>query len=301
MKKNTVTAKLFGIKAIPYWYIAPFVIIYLIFQLAPIIYTFVISLFSWNGFDSANRAFIGLQNYASLLHDARFWKALKNTVVLMVLIIPAQLILGMLLSLLLYDKRTKHAGLFRLFCFLPYLTAPVAVGVIFSILFDTNYGVINKILGLFGVAAVGWTTAPFPTKMLVALVVIWQNFGYSAILFMAGLTNINPDLLEAASIDGANSWKKFFHVTLPLLRPTVIFVVLTTMISCFQLFDVPYLMFPNMVGGPDSAVLTGMGLMYDTAFGSVMQFGYGAAISYALFLVIAIISWVSNKIMAEKE
>lgn len=301
MRISKARRNIFSVKTIPYWFIAPFIIIYLVFQLAPVVYTFVISLYDWNGFDSGNKVFIGLQNYAALFKDVRFWSALKNTVQLMLMIIPIQLVLGLLLAVLLHEKRVKGTGLFRLLCFLPYITAPVAIGVIFSILFDTNYGVANKILGLLGVAGIGWTTSAFPAKCLVALVVIWQNFGYTAILFMAGLTNINPDLLEAGAIDGASRSQRFRHITLPLLRPTIIFVVLTTMISCFQLFDIPYLLFPNVVGGPDNSVLTGMSLMFDTAFGSVMRFGYGAAISYALFLFIAVISWVSNKLMEEKE
>lgn len=293
--------RIINIKNTPYLYITPFIAIYVIFQLVPIIYTLYISFFDWNGYDSANRVFIGLQNYISLFHDARFWKALVNTFEFMLMIIPVQLGLGMILAVFLYESTTKLTGTFRLLCFLPYITAPVAVGVIFSILFDSNYGVINKILELIGVGKIGWTIAVIPAKILIALVVIWQNFGYTSILFMAGMTNINPELLEAGSIDGANRRQQFFYITLPLLRPTVIFVVLTTMIGCFQLFDIPYLLFPKMPGGPESAVLTGMGLMFDTAFGSVSKYGYGAAISYALFIFIAIISWLSNKLMEDKE
>lgn len=300
MKTKNGRRKIFNVKTMPYWFIAPFIIIYVVFQLAPVVYTFVISLFDWNGFDSSNKILVWLQNYGSLLKDTRFWRALLNTVELMIMIIPLELVIGMLLAILLYEKSTKGKGVFRLLCFLPYITAPVAIGVIFSILFETNYGMINKMLKMIGLAGVGWTTAAFPAKCLVALVVIWQNFGYTAVLFMAGLTNINTDLLEASEIDGATNWQRFRYITLPLLKPTVVFVVLTTMINCFQLFDIPYLLFPNVVGGPDNSVLTGMGLMFDTAFGSVSKYGYGAAISYALFLFIAIISWVSNKLMEEK-
>lgn len=290
----------------PYFFISPYFLIYFAFSLFPIAYTFYISLTSWNGFSSP--VFIGLKNYLTLIGDRRFYGALSNTLILMLMIIPLQIALAMLVAILLSSKIMPAKGTFRLLNFLPYLTTPVALGIIFGIIFDWQFGVVNQILsGLHLVKEnVNWLGRPWPARIMVSLITIWKYYGYTAVLFMAGITNINPSLYEAAEIDGVNALQKFSRITVPLLRPTIIFVILTTMIGCFQIFDEPLMIFSTagssgMVGGPNNAVLTGVWMIYDTAFGNILRFGYGAAIAYGLFVFIAILTVGVNRLMQRRE
>jgi multiple sugar transport system permease protein/cellobiose transport system permease protein len=290
----------------PYLFISPYFFIYIAFSLFPIIYTFYISLTSWNGFSSP--VFIGLKNYLVLILDRRFYSALRNTLILMLMIIPLQIVLAMFVAVLLSSSIMPAKGTFRLLNFLPFLTTPLALGIIFGIMFDWQFGAVNQLLGLLGLVKenINWLGKPWPARIMVSLITVWKYYGYTAVLFMAGITNINPSLYEAAEIDGVNAVQKFARITVPLLRPTIIFVVLTTMIGCFQIFDEPLMIFStsgssSMVGGPDNAVLTGVWMIYDTAFGNILRFGYGAAIAYGLFVFIAVLTVGVNRRMQRRE
>jgi multiple sugar transport system permease protein/cellobiose transport system permease protein len=290
----------------PYLFITPYFAIYIAFSLFPIVYTFYISLVSWNGFSSP--VFVGFKNYLTLLADRRFFGALTNTLILMLMIIPVQIGLGMFLAVLLSSNSMIGKGSFRLLNFLPYLTTPVALGIIFGIIFDWQFGAINQILSGLGLVKenINWIGKPWPARIMVSLVTIWKYYGYTAVLFIAGITNINPSLYEAAEIDGVNGLQKFAHITVPLLKPTIIFVVLTTMIGCFQIFDEPLMIFStagssSMVGGPDQAVLTGVWMIFDTAFGNILRFGYAATVAYGLFVFIAILTIGVNRLMQRRE
>jgi cellobiose transport system permease protein len=297
-----------SIEIAPYLFISPFFAIFLAFLIFPIIYTFYVSLTKWNGFTPP--VFVGFNNYIALVKDARFYDALGNTLLFMVMIIPIQIILGLIVANILSSKIMIGKDAFRLLSFLPYLTAPVAIGMIFGILFDPTFGSINIILSKIGIIGIhgifkngiNWTGTAWPARIMVSLVTIWQFFGYTAILFLAGITNINPEINEAAAIDGANGFQKLTKITIPLLKPVMIFVVLTTMIGCFQIFDQPFMLFSQgvaggMVGGPSNSCLTAIWLLYDTAFGDTMRFGYGASIAYGLFVFITILSLITNSIM----
>jgi cellobiose transport system permease protein len=290
----------------PYLFITPYFAIYIAFSLFPIIYTFYISLTAWNGFSSP--VFVGIKNYLMLAADKRFFGALTNTLILMLMIIPVQIGLGMFLAVLLSSNSMIGKGSFRLLNFLPYLTTPVALGIIFGIIFDWQFGAINQILSALGLvkANINWIGKPWPARVMVSLVTIWKYYGYTAVLFIAGITNINPSLYEAAEIDGVNGVQKFTRITVPLLKPTIIFVVLTTMIGCFQIFDEPLMIFStagssSMVGGPEHAVLTGVWMIFDTAFGNILRFGYGATVAYGLFVFIAILTIGVNRLMQRRE
>jgi cellobiose transport system permease protein len=288
-------------KLAPYVFVSPFFLIFGVFSLFPILFTLYISLTDWNGTGVMN--FIGLNNYIEVMKDSLFYKAFGNTLIFMVMIIPAQIILALFISVLLSSKKVPFVGGFRLFNFLPYLTTSVAVGLIFSILFDWNYGSINALLMKLGLVhqPIDWLGQPWPARIVVSLVTIWKYFGYTAVLFMAGITSISPQLYEAAELDGANKRQQFFELTLPMLRPVMLFVVVTTMIGCFQIFDEPYMLFTSfgasVIGGPEGAALTGTWLIYDTVFGSLFRFGYGSAIAYVMFIIISIISFVTFRIM----
>ncbi len=289
-------------KAAPYLFILPYFLIFIAFSLFPILFSGYISLNDWNGY--TNPVFIGLKNYAEVLGDARFYKALFNTLLLMVMIIPVQLILGFMIAVMLSSKVMILKKAFRLLNFLPYLTTPIALGVIFAILFDPAFGTVNFVLGKLGIDAINWTKEAWPARALISMVTVWRYVGYTAVLFMAGITNINTDIYEASEIDGVNAWQRVTRITLPLLKPVTIFVVLSTLIGCFQIFEEPFMIFSvagKMVGGPNNSVLTGIWLFYDTAFSNQLRNGYASAIAVCLFIVIAVISFIANRLMNGKE
>lgn len=293
---------MFKQKIAPYLFVTPYFLIFFAFSLFPILFSGFISLNDWNGY--SNPVFIGLHNYVEVLGDARFYMALGNTLLLMVMIIPFQLILGFLIAVILNDRLMLLKKTFRLLNFLPYLTTPIALGVIFGILFDPNYGTVNFVLQSLGLAGVNWTTEVWPSRILIAMITTWRYAGYTAVLFMAGITNINTDIYEASEIDGASFWQRTFQITLPLLKPVTVFVVLSTLIGCFQIFEEPFMIFGvanKLIGGPDNAVLSGVWLFYDTAFSNQLRNGYASAIAVSLFVVIAVISFVMNKMMKGKE
>jgi cellobiose transport system permease protein len=309
VKKSTITnttaprilMKLSDKSVAPYVFSAPFVIFYFVFLAFPILFTFYMSLMNWTPFDTP--AFIGFKNYAELIQDARFYKALTNAFILMAMIIPVQLSLGMFMAVTLSDKRIRFKNTFRLFNFLPYLTTPVALGLFFAILFDPAFGYINMALKLLGLPQPDWIGEPWAARAMVSLVTIWRWSGYTGIILLAGITNISDDIYEACDIDGAYGWKRFFHITLPMVKPVIVFVALTTLIGCFQIFEEPLLLFSGggsgrgLVGGPKGAALTGVWMMYDVGFGTIMRYGYGAAICYGLFVAIGLVTLVFNRIV----
>jgi ABC-type sugar transport system permease subunit len=289
-------------KIAPYLFVLPYFLIFLTFAVFPIFFSAFISLNDWKGYDTPT--FIGLKNYFEVFKDARFFKALSNTLLLMAMIIPLQIVLGFIIAVMLSSKFMALKGTFRVLNFLPYLTTPIALGVIFALLFDPAFGSVNYVLGLFGIKAIGWTKEVWPARVLVSFVTIWRWTGYTAVLFLAGITNINTDIYEASEIDGANALQRMFRITLPLLKPVMVFVIITTMIGCFQIFEEPFMIFSvagRMVGGPSNSVLTGIWLFYDTAFSNQFRNGYAASIAICLFAVIAAISMIVNRLMADKE
>lgn len=289
----------------PYYFTLPFVLFYATFLVFPIIFNVYVSFTDWNAFGQAD--FIGIDNYIELLSDTRFFKALGNTGILMLMITPIQMVLGMLIAVILSQRYFPAPNAFRLANFLPYLTTPVALGVFFAMLFDTHFGYVNKLLELLGIAGPDWFGKVWPARFLTAILTVWRWSGYTAVMFMAGITNISDSIYEACDIDGANAWERFWFITLPLLKSVVVFVVLTNMVGCFQLFEEPVMLFTGSgmgshnIGGPRNAVLTGLWMMYDTSFGNVMRYGYGAAVSVGLFVVIGVVTIIFKKIVGKED
>lgn len=286
----------------PYLFTAPYFLAFIMFSLFPILYTFYISLLDWTGISSP--VFIGLANYADLLKDKRFWTAVINNFQFVILILPVQLTISFIIALLLNHKLMVWRKGFRIMSFLPYLTTPVALGVIFGILFDSHVGQINTIIKSLCDATIPWTTRPWPAKFMIVIITIWRYAGYTSILFMAGMTNIDPQLYEASEIDGASFLQQVRYLTIPLLKPITVFVIITNLIGNFQMFEEPYMIFTstaNMVGGPNDSVLTGVWYFQDTAFSNMLRFGYGSAIGVGMFIIIAVISLTASKLMQRGE
>jgi ABC-type sugar transport system permease subunit len=234
-----------------------------------------------------------------VFHDPNFYKAIKNTVIIFCFSIPIELALGLMTATALKDFFSKTRSAFQLFNFLPYITTPVAVGIIFSLMFDWKSGAVNGLLNVFGVSSVYWLGVPWASRAVVVSMIVWKGYGYNMVMFLAGLSTIPGELYEAAKIDGANWWQGFRKITLPMLRPIFVFVVTTSIINAWKLFDEPQLLFSGNtqpIGGPERSVLTVIMSYYESAFRQ-FQFGYGSAIAYVLFIIIAIFSIVSVKSM----
>ncbi|MDC7290097.1 sugar ABC transporter permease [Blautia schinkii] len=294
--------KLRAINICPYLFVLPFLVIYLTFNFYPLVYSFFISLTSWDGFGES--VFIGFKNYVDIFtKDPYFIKSIKNTLIFMAFNLPINIIGGLLLASALNSRLLKRNGFFRTATFLPYLTIPVAIGVLFSLLFDWNSGLVNKILSAVGLIDqnINFLGVPFLARMVVVIMICWKYIGYHMIFFNAGIIGIPTELYEAAEVDGATAVQKFFKITVPMLRPIIEFLLIMNIIWGFQLFDEPNILFSpwisssgaaGVVGGPRRCAMTAVWNLYDTTFGTQMQYGKGAAISYGLFMFIFLFSGV---------
>ena len=262
----------------PYVFIAPFFIIYIAFSLFPVLYSFVISLYQWDGI--GEKAYIGFQNYATLFtKDNLFFKSVGNTFLIMSVPLPVLVIGGTMLASLINSKFVRGKRLFQTINFLPYLTAPVAVGILFGLMFDQQNGVVNEALKSMGLLNEGlyWLKDGYLARIVVMIMCTWKYMGYYMVLLLAGITSISSDIYEAARIDGAGMVTTFFPMTL-----------LTGWISGGQ---------SAVAGGPDRSSLTMMWYMYDTGFGTNMNYGYAASIAYATFIIIAIFAFIINMLL----
>jgi multiple sugar transport system permease protein len=225
--------------------------------------------------------FVGLHNYAAALGSHDFWSAVRNTLYFVVVGAPLSVIVSLISALLLNARAVKLRSVFRTVYFAPVVTTLVAVAVVWRYLYHPHYGFVNQLLGLFGVAPIDWLGNPTWSMPAIVILSVWKNFGYNMLIFLAGLQTIPDELYEAAAIDGAGSWARFRHVTLPGLAPTFLFVGVTTMISQFQLFAEPYVM---TQGGPLGATRSIVLLMYEEGF-RWWRMGMGAAIAFLLLLI----------------
>jgi cellobiose transport system permease protein len=291
-----------GRKINPYLMITPYFILFIAFSLFPILFSLVISFTNWNGIGSMS--FVGLDNYLRLFtNDKFFYMSLWNTFLIIAITIPLQIILGLLLAVFLKDFFGKSRNTLQLINFLPYITTPVAVGIIFQILFDWKYGTVNALLSVIGLDSVYWLGHAWAARVVVIVMLTWTLFGYKMVLFLAGLSTIPEELYESAKIDGAKWKDSFFHITIPMLKPIMTFVIITSIITGFRLFDQPQLLFSSEaqpIGGPDQAVLTVVMRYYQVSFQN-FEFGYGSATAYSLFIVIAIFSFIFIKILNRRE
>jgi multiple sugar transport system permease protein/sn-glycerol 3-phosphate transport system permease protein len=237
------------------------------------------SLFNWNLL--AGPRFVGLQNYDILFHSSIVGHSLLVTVYYVLLNIPAQTVLALLLASLM-NKKLRGMGVFRTIYVIPWMATPVAMGIVWQWIFDPQYGALNTFLGFFGLHGITWLSTSQLAMPSIAAVNIWQYTGYNMLFFLAGLQSIPEELYEAASIDGVSRVQAFFHVTLPLLRPTMFFVLVTAIIGSFQVFDTVYVM---TQGGPGMATNTISFYIFRQAF-VFFHAGYASALSMVLFAIL---------------
>jgi cellobiose transport system permease protein len=282
-------------KASPYLYISPFFLLFIVFGLFPLGYTAYVSLTDRTLLDPHTH-FIGLENYTNLIHDSYFWNAVENTLGIWVISTVPQLLIALGLAHLLNTK-LRARTFFRMSLVLPQVTSLVAVALIFTQLFSRDYGLANYMLHFVGIHKVDWEAGRLSSWIALSVMVTWRWAGYNALIYLAAMQAIPDELYEAAAIDGARAWKQFLHVTVPMLRPTIIFTVIISTIGGLQLFAEPYLFEPlkqGATGGSARQYQTVVMYLYEKAFaGTQFKFGYASAVGWALFLLIALISLVN--------
>lgn len=261
------------------------VVIVSVFTAAPILASIAISLFNWDVISPPS--FVGLANYKRLSHDSTVLVSFSTTAVLAVAIVFLQIACGLGLALLVQQRRRRGTrAFFRTIFFLPLLASSASVSIFMGYVFDQKFGVINYYLSLLGIPNVPWLTSAAGATVTIILVAVWQQVGFTFVLFVAALSSLPTDLMEAAAIDGAGAVPTLFRIKLPLISPTVLFAAVIGMINSMQLFDQPYIM---TQGGPGSATTTTVIIIYRTAFQN-LQFGYGSAISVVLLIVLMAIT-----------
>ncbi len=260
-----------------YGFLAPNYLLLLVFVLVPLVGAFFVSLQRTDGFGDGT--FAGLDNYARLVGDPLFWRALGNTVLFTLLVTPLSMLLGLVAATLL-NTALPARPLWRSLLILPMAVSGVATALIGVLVFDQNSGILNRILTAVGLSPVTWQSDPVPAFATIVLATVWWRTGFNMLIYLAGLQGIGPDLYEAATLDGANRWQRFRNVTMPLLGPTSFFLVVLNVIFSFQVFDIVFVLTGGGPGGATSVLVT---YAYETGFVTRDQ-GYAAAIGMVLFL-----------------
>lgn len=272
---------------VAYSFIAPNFIGFCIITLVPMVFAIALAFCNWDGVHEIE--FVGLENFIKLASDRTFKKAFVNTIVYSLGTVPLTLVCSLGLALLL-NQNVKLRNFFRTVSFFPYVASLVAVAAVWNNLFNPSMGPVNMLLSKLGVKNLPrWAAGKDTAMITVILFSVWKNMGYYMVIYLAGLQGINPDLNEAASLDGANKWQTFWHVTLPQLRPTTFFVVIMLTIASFKVYDQMYMI---TQGGPGNATITLVYDIYNVAFVNTPKYGYASAISMVLFVMVLIITLI---------
>lgn len=294
----------------PYVFLSPFLLLFVVFGIFPLAFSFYLAFQSWEPTAGlAAMKFVGLENFAFALHDEWFWKSLKNTFWLATAAGVPQHLVAIPLAFFIHSsfKRWRNAvvGIY----FLPYITSTVAIAMMFSTLFSTDYGMINQALhALAQVPGLGWLLPAQPidwlnraenVKPAIAMVVFWRYLGFNTVLYLAALQTIPSDIYEAATMDGAGRWQQFWFITLPSLKPMIYFGVTLSVIGGLQLFEEPFILTGGR-GGTDQAGMTTAMYMYRTAF-EFNDFGTASALSWLLFIFVALLTWMTNRVFRERQ
>lgn len=276
------------------FFLSPSMIIFSVFILFPVVFSFFLSFQKWNMF-SQTMHYVGLANYQRAFTSADFWSVMKNTFLYTLGTVPLNMAISLGAAMLLSRKLVGKKFLRTAF-FAPVVVSPVAAAVIWRWIYEPNFGILNYVLHFFGVPPINWLNDP--TSAMVALIVmgVWKTMGINMVLFSAGLDGIPDQYYEAAQIDGAGPWRKFWKITVPLLAPTTFFILVMSMIGSFQVFDLVYVL---TSGGPLGATKVLVFYIYEQAF-KFFDMGYASAIAYVLFAVIFILTLIQIRFMKKR-
>lgn len=292
------TLSRWDVKSAPYLYIAPFFLLFALVGLFPLLYTAFVSLHDYDLL-LGNKGFVGIENYSYVLTAERFWKALGNTFSIFLLSSVPQVIAAIAIAAVL-DANLRAKTFWRMGVLVPYVVAPVAVGLIFNQIFADQSGLANAVLQLLGFDPIGWHKDPLFAHLAISVMVNFRWTGYNTLIFLAAMQAIPRDILEAAVVDGASRLRSFFSVTVPLLRPTLIFVVITSTIGGLQIFDEPRMFDQIGLGGADRQWMTVTMYLYELGWGNQRDFGRASAVAWVLFVVIVIFAllnyWLTSRI-----
>jgi len=282
------------VKLSPYLYISPFFILFAVVGLFPLVYTAYVSVHDWH-LIGGQGAFVGFQNFTDVVAQPRFGTALRNTFSIFLLSSVPQVLMAIVIAAVL-DANLRAKTFWRMGVLVPYVVAPVAVALIFSRLFADQAGMINSLLGEIGIGTIRWHADPLSSHIAIASMVNFRWTGYNTLIFLAAMQAVPRDLYEAAVLDGANRVRQFFSVTVPMLRPTIIFVVITSTIGGLQIFDEPRMFDQLGQGGADRQWMTVTMFLYELGWGAQKSFGRAAAVAWILFLIILVIGAINFSI-----
>lgn len=295
-KKKNVNYNKYG-----WYFIMPFIIVFLIFQLYPIIYSFQISFTDLKNFNT-EFSYVGISNYIKVLNTSHFWNALTNTLILFFMFFIVQLVLSLLLAywFTTLTMRIRGQGLFKGLMYLPSIITPVSIGMLFGLFFEYPRGPINTLLQNVSLISepINFLNNVWGTRFLITFVQIWVGYGPMMIMFIGAILGLNPALFEAANIDGCNNRQTFFKIVLPLIKPILLYNLICCTIGGLQLFDIPKII---NGGGPRNTTLTMSMYVYNQAFSGSRSFNNAAAASYLMTVIMALVSGMLYLFLSEKE
>jgi len=277
----------------PYLFVAPFVILFCCFMLYPLGYSIVLSFYKTAG--PRQFRFVGLDNYKFILRDEIFWTAVLNTTYFAVLFLSLQIPLSLGLAVLLNSKRIRGRNFFRFAFFSSHLVGSVFVAVIFGMLLAARHGMVNKAIGTvfpFLGTEINWFGKPGLAMPAVVIAALWISIGYAMVYFLAALQAVDRDLYEAAEVDGAGKWQQFWHITIPGIRPVLVFMILVGTIGAFQLFELPYVLFYQQWTNYAITIVT---YLFQMGF-ETGDIGYASAIGWMLVLIIFVVSLIQLRV-----
>ena len=279
---------------LPYLLVSPYLIFVTVFVMFPVLFCFFLTFHKWNIISPMH--FIGVDNYARLFHDRLFWKAIGNTLKFLLVHIPLQLIVSLFLAQLL-NQKIKAISFFRASFFLPVIVSGVVVTILWQQLFGFDSGIFNRVLSGIGLPKIGWLVNPDIAIYSIAVMATWKNVGLYVILFLVGLQTVPPQYYEAAKLEGATRWQQFYHITLPMINPTIFLVVVLSTIGGFSLFIEPYIM---TGGGPLNQTLSAVLYIYKQAF-QYYNMGYSATLGFFYAIMIMTVVVMQKKLIEKEE
>ncbi|MGL6201253.1 MAG: carbohydrate ABC transporter permease [Lachnospiraceae bacterium] len=290
MKKRPIINQ----KTVPYVLILPTVLIFAAFMIYPIFRSLYLSFFEYT---AGRYEFVGINNYVKLLKDPIFYKAFFNTVIYLIIQVPIMIAGALLIAVAIEQKFIKGKSFFRTCVFLPTVTALVAYALVFKVLLNADHGLINYVIQFFGGEGIAWFYEEWPARFSIIISITWRWLGYNMIILLAGIQAIPTELMEAAEIDGATFWDKLFYITIPMIKPIIIFCMITSTIGTMQLFDEPFIL---TEGGPNNATITLGQYLYVNGF-KYLKFGYASAIGYVMVIIIGLLSIFQLKATKEAD
>jgi lactose/L-arabinose transport system permease protein len=278
-----------------YIFIAPFFITFAIFGLYPLGFSIYLSFTEWKGLGPIK--WVGFGNYARLFQDPLFWQSVRNGVIIFFMHVPLMVLLSLVLAVLLNSKRVRGFQFFRTVIFVPYITNMVAAGFAFRLLLEQENGLVNILLGTLGIPAIPWLESVWGARVSLTLLILWHYLGYNMVIMLAGLQTIPKEIYDASLVDGATRAQSFLYITLPMMRPVILFVVVLSTMGSFDLFTEIYTL---TGGGPINATITPILSIFNQAF-SNFRLGYASAMSYVYFVMIIALTLIQLRYFRTRE